>query len=325
MRATRIGLVGGTGRSGTTILVKIFSRHPDVASVPEWRFLIDPDGIVDFYATCQAWSPYHYDLKVKRLERVLRKVAVRHPLSRFFWVLQRWGISRNVSWKLLPQYFGPSVVDHCPGFLALIDALMDKLVAFQYDGSWEGMKALERKKITYNSFPEKEKLGKVLGDFLREVVQRVIKHDGGSLYLEKNTWNILWFDKILELLPEARMVHIYRDPRDIVASFTKQTWMPSDPRKSARICKDLIERWRDIQKRVPGDSFMEISLEALTTDPESVLRSICRFWGVPWHQSLLDIDLSKSHAGRWKKDFNASEQRTVQAILQEPLEAMGYE
>jgi hypothetical protein len=187
------------------------------------------------------------------------------------------------------------------------------------------MTFLERRRMAYSLFPERGTLAGILGEFLRGVIDDVLEHRGGRLYLEKNTWNILWFDRILELLPEARLVHIYRDPRDVVASFTKQRWMPSEPTQSAVICRDLLERWWDVRRKLPSHSFMEVSLEALTKEPESVLRDICGFWDLRWHSALLETDLSGAHAGRWKKDFNLDEQRAVQTILLGPLEAMGYE
>ena len=58
-------LVGGTGRCGTSILKEILATHPNAASLPfEYRFIIDPDGIIDFYASYTAtWSPYIADRK----------------------------------------------------------------------------------------------------------------------------------------------------------------------------------------------------------------------------------------------------------------------
>ncbi len=320
-----ICLIGGTGRSGTTILQRIFARHPDVADVQEWRFLIDPDGIIDFYTTCQLWSPYHYDLKLKRLESLLKKVGTRHPLERCYVFLQKIGLVQTISWLMNTEYIGINATAYCPRFREFAKNLLERLTAFRYAGYWTGMNRGWTPEMRYGSFPEEERLVAILGDFLRQVIHDVLEHQQVTHYLEKNTWNILWFDKILNLLPEARLVHIYRDPRDVAASYMKQSWMPSHPEQCAQMYHDIITRWWQIRKNVPSESVFELALESLAAGPEHMLHNLCDFWGIPWHDSLLEIPLSKTHTGRWKQDFDAQQQQQIQRILQPQLDMMGYE
>jgi len=78
--------IGGTGRSGTNITKAIFAQHPKVGTLPfEHRFVIDPDGVVDFYNSyAGAWSPYMADKKIKRLEQFLLYLAHRDPIETAF-------------------------------------------------------------------------------------------------------------------------------------------------------------------------------------------------------------------------------------------------
>ena len=42
--------IGGTGRSGTTILKKVLQQHSNIVTIPnELRIIIDPDGILDLF------------------------------------------------------------------------------------------------------------------------------------------------------------------------------------------------------------------------------------------------------------------------------------
>lgn len=318
-------LIGGTGRSGTSILRQIFTGHPEVATAPEWRFAIDPDGLLDFHCgVTQGWSPYVYDLRVKRLEALLRAVAHDSPWRRFYRAARRL-TERRGPFKLEPRYLGIRAADHCPSFDQLADDLLRKLVAFRYAGSWTGMRQFEKAEMLYAPPPDRAAIERLLGDFMRQVAACVLEHRGARHYVEKNTWNILWFDRLLELLPEGRLVHIHRDPRDVVASYTKQAWTPSDPALAARMYADIVRRWWDIRARVPEGTFIEIALESLVRDPRSALDEICRFWGIPWHDGLLATDLSRSHTGRWQKELTPDQQRAVHEILAEPLRVMGYE
>ena len=321
----KVCLIGGSGRSGTTILSKVFSQHPEISDVPECRYLIDPDGIIDFYMTCHLWSPYHYDLKVNRLESLLKDVAAGNPFSRFLNLLQNLGILDRLPLNLRPRYADIRVGDYCPNFLGLVDGLIKQLVDFRYSGHWTGKRAIQKNQFKYGHRPEKEELAQTLSNFLHQVMNSILKHQGVTHYLEKNTWTFLWFDKILDLLPKARMVHIYRDPRDAVASYTKQSWMPSDPIQSAIIYRDIMKQWWSIRQRVSADSYLEVSLESLVSKPDVILRQICNFWGIPWHDRLKEKDLSKSNAGRWKRDLDPDAQQEIQKILYKQIQELGYE
>lgn len=321
-----LSFIGGTGRSGTTILKKIFARHPDVSYVPEWRFSIDPDGIVDFFNTFSTgWSPYLFDVKLKRLEKLLKNVGKSNNVYRYMAAALHYsGLDRKIPYKLFPAYAYINATAYCPNYLQLVDELIGKLSSFRYPGIWVGSTRWESS-IIYGSAFEKDELARILGDFVRQVAWCAVTNQNAKHYVEDNTWNILCFDKLLQLVPEAKLVHIYRDPRDVVASYTKQRWSPTDPAQAAQFYKDIMERWWFIRQHIPPDSFKEVALEELVSNPKEVLSSICQFWGIEWNDVLLETDLSHSDSGRWKRDFTAKQQELICCILEKQISELGYD
>lgn len=304
----------------------MFSLHPQLVDVPEWRFLIDPDGIIDYYCSSGHWSPYHHDLRIKRLRLIMEQTACSGIAQKLMRYIDRELFKRLASpLKLSTRYAGLSVQEYCPNYRVYVDELISSLDEFTYPGEWVGLPAGFSRNINYNGPVEPIQVRKKLSTFLYKVMNDVITSQNKIHYLEKNTWNILWYDKILELLPEARLVHVYRDPRDVVTSFTRQSWMPVDAKQSAIIYRDLMERWEQVKITISEDSYYELALEELVADPTGATKNICEFWQIPWSETLLNIDLSKSHSGRWKTDLNAGEIAAIEPILQEAIVRYGYE
>jgi len=324
----KICLIGGTGRSGTSILLKIFSMHPDLTDLPELRFLIDPDGLLDFYGTMhEIWSPYLFDVKIRRLESLLKDIG-KARLKKIYYLIDRIihivRIEQVFPYHLLPRYSTIGAAKYCPNYFKFVDRVIKELSEFHYNGEWIGNNFLQKKMLYYAPCRNKEELSKILGKFYRNIVLDVIENQRVKFFLEKNTWNILWFDKILEILPEARLVHIYRDPRDIVASYTKQSWSPSDPAQAAKWYKGIINRWFEIRRDLPPESFMEISLEQLVQNTCETLKAVCSFWKIDWSDNLLQVKLNKAHTGRWRKDFSQAEQVQIELVLKDEIHVLGY-
>ena len=317
-----MGLVGGTGRSGTTALRDALALHPDVLAFPELRFAVDPDGLVDFYRQSLAgWSPYHADVRLRRLRALLRRVARDAPaVSLAARAARRLGLDRRLG-RALPAYLGHRALDVCPTFSEHAGRLVEAFTDYTFAGAWTGTPGGAPAEVRVGGPYEPAALAQALGGFWRAVAADSLGHAGRRFFLDKQTWSVLWFDAVLELLPEARLVHIVRDPRDVAASTATMRWGPSDPALAARWTADVLERWARVREAVPPDRVLEVRLEDLAAEPEAVLRQTCAFLGLSWHDALLAFDWGHARSGRWRSAPGAAE---IGRQLAGWAEAYGY-
>lgn len=319
-----IFLIGGSGRSGTTILGKIMSRHEHIATMPESRFLVDPDGILDFYLSFNSWSPFCYNKRLTRLKKLLKAVSREHPIEYLCAVFYRLGIPGSIIQALRPAYSSIEVSKYCSEFEKYNSELIDQLISFCYRGSWIGSGMFERNEICYAGPEITAGIRSILKTYLYKIFECIVKDQKAKYYLEKNTWNIIWFDKILELIPDAKLVHIYRDPRDVVSSFINTNWMPDNEERAALIFRDLIERWWAVRARVPVNSYIEIAFEDLIRSPKETLNKVYDFLNIAHCDEFSDLKLNKSHMGRWKNETSKPVQNDLNRLLEKQLAHYGY-
>lgn len=315
----KIVFIGGTGRCGTSILKEALALHSQAASLPfEHRFIVDPDGIADFYASaCISWTPYVMDARLRRLGRFLRGLA-HEPLSKH--IMAQVARMLNLT---PPQYPGWELARWLPNFEHHVDELVERLTDFVFPARWPSAPAWRRNPQMRHCYKEREELAKNLGMFIEAVINDLLKETGKQFFVEDNTWNILFAREIVDLLPDAKIVHIFRDPRDVVASFVHQQWCPHNPVQAAQWYNALMAHWFKVRGCLPAYSYREVSLERLVHDPMTVLHELCRFAEVDFDPAMLDIDLSRAHIGRWQHDFSPEEQ--VESIIGRWIERLGYD
>lgn len=318
--------IGGSGRSGTNITKELLGRHPQVATLPfEYRFIIDPDGLVDFYRSYPAaWTPYLADRRLKRLERLLRDLSGEPTCHRQAGRLLR---RFNHDGKIISprRYHGWQLDKHLPGFSQQSAELIAQLRAFSFPACWVGTESYQFRPQLYHAGPlSQPELARLLGGFIGRVIQSYLDRNGKQFFVEDNTWNILVAQELLELAPQAKILHVYRDPRDVVASLVRQRWSPPNVQQAAIWYRDMMAHWFRVRANLPPGSFLEFSLESLVNDTETTVRQICHFSSLPFDPVLLQTDLSRSRSGRWQSDLSPAGQRTVQSIIGDFIEQLGY-
>lgn len=151
--------------------------------------------------------------------------------------------------------------------------------------------------------------------------------------------------QVHSLFPDAQIIHVVRDPRDVIASSLATPWT----RESAH---ELAVRWRrftidNVRKgtRAGPGSFLQVRYEDLTRDPEAVLRVIFAFIGelyepeiltdprrrrstiakaaAPWQQRALE-KITPAQFGGWRTNLDRRDQFVVQAIVHRELPMLGY-
>jgi len=289
----RIVFIGGTGRSGTNIMKEILSLHPEVGSHPfEYRFIIDPDGIIDFYnSVTSSWSPYLVDNKLKRLENFLK-------------LLSKKGSKKRYKDYELSKYFS--------NYDEAVDELMDSLVDFKYEAYYYG---LEKKREMYFMNKTKDQLKEILRNFIFTLINNYLKEVSKKVYVEDNTHNILFADKIFDLIPSAKFIHMKRNYLDVIASLSHQTWAPKDIIKSAHYYFSIISNSNKVLSLIPSSSYLEVDLYELVDNRARVLDEVCEFINIKPCEEFYSIDLSKHNKGRWKKDITKLQYDEIKRIL----------
>ena len=290
--------VGGSGRSGTTLLSRILGYHPNLFSLRyESRFLVAPVGLVRLAE--KGLKPGEVELFVSRLRKRWYHRVPERPNARQDTV----GLSYDITWgealraiEELEQAAAERSPDDDPFRIA--GHFVDRLF----------MPAARRAGAV--RWSEKTPRNVLLADQLARMWPSArfihVVRDGrdvASSLLENGFW---------PLAAGHEFPSLSRFSGPMTFEGACDYWL------------EVMRLAREAEARLPAGSSLEVRLEDLVTEPEETLGRVCAFLGEPMDPVLLDQDLSEGHVGRHADDLTPEQIAHFEKVGGAELERHGY-
>lgn len=126
-----------------------------------------------------------------------------------------------------------------------------------------------------------------------------------QLFIEKTPSHALFISEIHTLLPEAKFIHIVRDPRDVISSLLAASkswgwfWAPKDPVSAASFWVQHIKAVNKAKSLLPANQFIEIRYESVMQNTRENFLNLLSFLGLHsyWSENEILSVINANDAG----------------------------
>jgi hypothetical protein len=178
-----------------------------------------------------------------------------------------------------------------------------------------------------------------LPDAYRAIMRCKAREFDKPRYGDKTPFHSSYLKQMYEDFPDARIVHIVRDPRPTVASLQRMPWAASSHILNNAYCFKQMREVAPFRERMH-----ELRLEDLLADPRGVMAGVLEFVGEEWSDDVLDhsekapsVDMppfpwlltatKKRGTSRtsWRDQLSPQWIRQIEWRNRETMELFGYE
>lgn len=139
------------------------------------------------------------------------------------------------------------------------------------------------------------------------------------------------FDRLRFVWPDARYIHLIRDPRDVSRSVLQKGWA-GNLYQAPELWVTAERCWDALAPHLSPEQSIEVRYEDLVARPEAELARICAFIGVPYSPAMLDYPSDArqypppdpSLALQWRTKLSPREVATVELRTGSLMERRGY-
>jgi hypothetical protein len=172
------------------------------------------------------------------------------------------------------------------------------------------------------------------------------EEQGASRPGDKDPMLVEYVPHLSHCFPDAYLVHIIRDPRDVTLSRIRSGWGKGRP-LLAHLCEHRT-LYRKIRKEGPayfGEHYVELRYEDLLQEPEGTLKALCEKLPLAYDPAMLEYEgaaqeivqedegdwkrnvlgpLLEKNLEKWKGEMPRGKLRTTESCLKGVIEDAGY-
>jgi Sulfotransferase family len=304
--------IGGTGRSGTSIAASLIASHPDFClPCHENKLIVERAGLIDIvnqlsgrydilrnHFAVQAFVTRAQKLRqhgfndVQLNSEVQRLMTQEHMGAHAAMEqVQRSNPHIHGSIHAIAAGFGADHYWQCISrFVIGIASYASERGIMDTDGLLQPF--FITKQLT------REAILSECRSFLDQLYGPSMVSSHAARWIDDTPANFLYADFLHELYPNMKLVHMMRDPRDVVASYLDQVWTPSDPQQVAQLCAGMIDSYCELRSKLPPESVLEVRLEDLVEHTDETLTKLADFLGVEPGFNASLISQNAAHIGR---------------------------
>ena len=338
MQLDRPVFIGGTGRSGTSIMANLLNSHADLC-LPghENKLIVEHSGLRDIVESLsgryditrfhfiiqnflsRAQQMQQFGFPVAELNQRLSQLRQERKLNfqQAFEIVQRENPAIPGSIHAIGQGFG---IEH---YVTCTRAFLLRIAAHVAQDGIVDTHGLLKPFFMAKSFTRDAILAECRR-FLDELYAKPVTAARASRWVDDTPLNFVNFDFLHELYPQMKFIHMIRDPRDVASSFTNQPWFPSDQALAVSVCAAMIRSYRALKDRIPASSLLEVRLEDLVNKTDETVARVAAFLEVENRFNTTIVSSDKANIGR-SRDFDAAITAAVNRELGDWMRLQGYQ
>ena len=269
---------GGSGRSGTTIIVNLLKSHPEIhASLPrEIKYITSRYGLVDLnFGRSMRLEEDFTGVRNNFLASINNRVGKRKEDIFLNYLKSKWW--SEVGKKGKPRGIAQGVTEEQ---FAEISA--------RFSSSYEKNLLVASRELFY------------------DLSSCQFKKDTVRYFADSTPVNTMQAHLIYLLFPDALFINMIRDGRDVAYSVSKEKWGPKDPFKALKWWGNRVLVSHQSLSQLPQNQHLEIRLEELiSSDREAQYLRILNFLDISDHLSMreffnLEMRSEKMSQGEWQ-------------------------
>lgn len=172
------------------------------------------------------------------------------------------------------------------------------------------------------------------------IFEKNARGEGKIRWGDKTPYYVLHMTRLIEWFPDAKIVHIIRDGRDVALSLfgRRHDFRIYNIHLAAKYWQQYVEIGCETGARLGPKVYIEVRFEDILSDPSGTFKKICTFLGEKYDHKMFDLHpavnpgktplvyqpINEENKEKWRREMTSWQIRVFEAAAGDTLKRLGY-